>query len=383
VLNPRERAAHNESVRKLRDDFARGENERVPIAVTWDESLWLALAGRTFREFYTDPRVQLEVSLEGMAWCAENIVHDAPLGPPDEAWTVAPRWWMDEPECLGCEVVIQENSFAWSRPLDAPLAELTQRVRDLDAKETVAKSRLFRLYSDMGELAEGMVYQDLPVRIAFCGGTHGVFTIAARVRGEERLCLDVAQEPDLAGEFIGAVTDHTIGRVKAWHELAQTGRQFPSPDGWGMADDSLQMISPDTYRRCVLPHHQRLYAALTTGRRSMHLCGYAEQHYEALYHELGIRALDGPGPFADLGEVVTRLPELHLAAQTDHTLLITGPVKEIEGMMRNMLTDQTKQPGRYSVSAFIIADTPLEHVRAAYEAGKRHGRMKNGVGPHF
>ena len=38
---------------------------------------------------------------------------------------------------------------------------------------------------------------------------------------------------------------------------------------------------------------------MTTGRRQIHLCGYAEQHYRLLHDELGVRVIDGPGQFVD------------------------------------------------------------------------------------
>jgi uroporphyrinogen-III decarboxylase len=360
-------------VAQLNADYAAGRNQRVPITMTWDEALWLHLAGRSFREFYTDPRTQLEVTLAGMAWCAENIVHDAHLGPPEGAWTVVPRWWMDEPECLGCQVVIQEHDFAWSQPLDLPKDDLLARVRSLDPEDTVRRSRLFRLYQDMTELTADMRFQDRPVRIVAPTGTHGIFTIAARVRGEQRLCLDLYDDPDFAHAFLDAIAEHTIGHLRAWHTVAATGWAIPNPHGWGMPDDSLQMISPETYRRFVLPRHQQVFSALTTGGRSMHLCGYAQQHFEALYHELGIRALEGPGPFVDAGDLLARLPGLHLGAQTDHTLLITGPPTAIEEMMRGMLAPAAKRPGRYRISAFVVPSTPLAHVLLAYEAGIRYG----------
>ena len=373
-MNSVDVAPHNEAVAKLNAAYGRRGNERVPIRMTWDESLWLNLTGRTFREFYTDAKAQLDVTIEGMAWCAENIVHDGRLGLPDE-WTLAPRWWMDEPECLGCEVTIQEHDFAWSTPRKDAKGDLLRSVRDFDPREAVRASRLFGLYSEMRELAEGLTYRERPVRIISPGGTHGIFTIAARVRGEQQLCLDLYEDPDSAYEFIGAITDHTIGRIEAWHELAETGTEGPSPSGWGLPDDSLQMLSPAMYREFVLPHHERIYGHFTTGFRSMHLCGFAEQHYETLYHELGIRALNGPGPWIDYGRVLAELPELSMAAQTDHTLLITGPAEEIDAMMRGMLTDGSKQPGRFSIDAFMIPDTPLEHVRAVYEAGVKYGRI--------
>ena len=200
---------HNEMVAKLNADYGAGRNERVPITMASDEALWLDTAKSTFRDFYTDPAIQIDVMLRGMAWCAENIVHDARIGLP-ETWSVAPRWWMDEPEVLGCDVTMQENEFAWSRPAEVEKSALIDHVRSIDLRDAITASRLYRLYVDMSDLAEGMTYRDRPVSIASPGGTHGIFTIAARVRGEERLCLDMMEDPEWAYEYLGAIVEDVV-----------------------------------------------------------------------------------------------------------------------------------------------------------------------------
>ena len=267
TLTADEIRAHNAMVAELWEQFGRKENMRVPITFAADEFLWLKLTGNSFREFYTDPGVQLKVLLAGDAWFRENIVHDRAMGPPGDAWTAGPRFWMDEPECFGCEVVIQDDDFAWSYPCQEAKGELLARLADIDPTEMVRGSRLWRLHEQMSELADGMRFHDLPVRIASPGGTHGIFTVACRVRGMEQLCIDMLDDPEFAHRFLAIVTEKTIGRILAWHELAETGQEAPSPSGWGMADDSLQLVSADTYRQCILPHHERIYSAMTTGRR--------------------------------------------------------------------------------------------------------------------
>lgn len=364
---------HNREVAELWDAYSRGENARVPITIATDEFRWLKLTGNSFREFYTDPAVQLRVQLEGDAWMRDEILQDRALGPPD-VWTVVPRFWMDEPECFGCEVVIQENDFAWSLPLDVPKTELLARLRSIDIEEMVTKSRLYRLYRDMQDLAAGMQYRGRPVDIYFPGGgTHGIFTIAGRVRGNEALCLDMMEDPDFAFEFIGLITDLTLERIRVWHRLADTGQQFPSPSGWGTADDALELISEASFRQFVLPHYQRMFDALTTGGRRIHLCGRATQHFRSLYDDLGMTHLDGPGTFVDHGQLLAEMPKLSISAQCDHTRLDRGPAEDIDAMMRGMLTKSARVPGRFYVMGFLFRDTPVENARAFYEAGRRHG----------
>ncbi len=131
-------SAHNSEVAELWEAFGKSENTRVPITFATDEFLWLKLTGNTFREFYTDSQIQMDVLLTGDAWFRDTVVHDRAMGPPADAWTVVPRFWMDEPECFGCAVTIQENDFAWSRALDMSKAEILARLRDIDARESSA-----------------------------------------------------------------------------------------------------------------------------------------------------------------------------------------------------------------------------------------------------
>ena len=72
AMNDADLIAHNASVARLWEDFSRSRNARVPITFASDEALWLKLTGHSFREFYTDARVQLEGLPAGLEWGALN-----------------------------------------------------------------------------------------------------------------------------------------------------------------------------------------------------------------------------------------------------------------------------------------------------------------------
>jgi len=369
--------AHNADVEQLMDEFRGGKNTRVPITFATDEAVWLDLAGHSFREFYADPAIQLKVQLEGKAWFADNIVYDGPIGLPKEHWAVSPRWWMACSEFFGCGVVAQEHDFSWSEPLQSSKSEILSRMRDIDATERIKQTHLRKLYEGMKDAADGMTFRDLPVRVVSPGGgSHGIFTEACRVRGVQQMCMDLAEDPQFAHEFLDLVTEKLIERTRAWRSLDGEEGELPRPGDWGSPDDSLQLISARMYDEFVLPCHERMYSAMATGARSIHLCGRAEQHYRSLYERLCIRTIDGPGTFVDHGKWITDLPELRINAQTNHTTLLLGPVPAIEEMMRTMLTAQARQPGRFLIMGFLLKGTPLSHVRAAYEAGRKHGLIE-------
>ena len=86
--------------------------------------------------------------------------------------------------------------------------------------------------------------------------------------------------------------------------------------------------------------------------------------------------IDGPGPFVDHGRWLDELgDDFAFNAQMDHSTLLLGSPRDVEEMMRRMLTPSAKRPGRFQIMGFIVADTPLENVKAAYEAGLKYGQI--------
>jgi len=345
-----------ENIRQLWDDFTRKQNRRVPMTFVCDEQIWLKASGYKFGEFYKDPKVHLDAQLEGRRWFCDNIAGDMIPGYP-ERWGIGVQEWMDENEFFGCEVIYQEDDYAWALPLPMDKESLLGHIADLDSEERVRQNSALKMYQALKELADGMVYFDRPVDVhPPGGGTHGIFTKSAEIRGLEQICIDLHEDPEFAEKLLNLVTDKTIARIKAFRKLTGIEAELPSSGGFGFADDSLQMLSAKMYERFVLPRHERLYSAMTTGPRSIHLCGRSSQHYELLRHKLGITALDGPGPFIDHGHYLKTLgPEFNFSAQTDHTVLARGPESEIDAMIGG-----SSPPRRRFLAGSASADTCIE-----------------------
>lgn len=373
-MAPAEQEEHSQHVAELLAAFAKERNRRVPITFASDEHLWLSLTDNSFRQFYLDPRVNLEVQLTGLKWLLDNVVHDRVCRYPD-VWRAAPRDWMFENTFFGTEIRYQDNDYAWARPLALAKEDLIRALRDLDTEQRIRDSLLWRLYTEMKELAADMQFAERKVEISTPGqGTHGPFTTACALRGSGQLCMDVAEDPDFVRSLLEAITEKTLERMRFWLALdGVTDTDLPQSQDRSLSDDAIQMLSPEAYERLVLPCHEHLYSALTTGKRMIHLCGRAMQHYPLLYHKLGVTHIDGPGAFADHGKFLAEMPALSLAAQMQHTCLISGPDSAIERMLGGILSKTAKQPGRFQLMGFITAATPMANVRTAYELGKDLG----------
>lgn len=361
-----------DEVQALWAAYAQGTNERVPITFASDEQLWLKVARRTFGEFYADPAVHIDVQLQGRLWFQEHVHGDMAPGLP-ERWDVPVQLWMEENEFFGCHTVYQADDYAWGQPLELDRQDLLAHIAAIDPDDAVRRTDAWRLYQAMEDVAAGMTYHDRPVRVLPPGGgTHGVFTKAAEVRGLERLCTDLYEAPEFAAEYLRLFTEKEIARMAAWRRL--TGAP-PTQDEWcSYPDDSLQMISPAAYESFVLPCHQRLYAASGRPKRGIHLCGRASQHYRTLHQRLGVTTVDGPGPFIDHARYLRELgPDFCFNAQTEHTVLAYGSPAEVDEMMRGLLAPGARLPGRLNVVGFVSRDAPLANVHACYDAGRRYG----------
>lgn len=371
---------HADEVNALYEAYAKKANNRVPVTFMIDEQFWLKQSKHSFKSFYSDPIVHLNAQLEGNHWFANNIIGDMIPGIPDK-WIVNTVHWMEENEFFGCDVVYQENDYAWAKPLLMGKEDLLKHIATLDPEAQVRKNSAFSLYWALKELVEGRTFCDRPIEIAMPGrGTQGIFTKAAEIRGLEQLCLDIYDDPDWVTEYLSLITEKSIARTKAWYRLIK-GIEMPVPaeEGFLGIDDSLQMISSDLYEQFVLPCHEKYYSTFTKGWRGIHLCGRSMQHYKVLHDKLGITLIDGPGLFADHGFYLKNLgTDLKMNAQFDHTILAMGTEQDIEDMTKKLLRPEAKCPGRFQIKGYVHRLTRLENIAHCYRMAKKYGVIEPG-----
>jgi hypothetical protein len=377
ALSPAEIERHNADVAALRQAYARDEHARVPVTVAFDEQYLLARAGVTFANYYGDVKTQLRVQLDSQTWVAENVLHDAPMGLP-ESFVVVPPAWMDENEFYGCAVTRQEDDYSWGQPLDMGRAELLEHLRGLNVEDRIRAGTLWRQYERMRELTDGLEHLGRPVTVPAppIASTHGIFTKAVELRGGERLCLEMIDDPPFVDELLDAMTDLTIARIDAWARLCGVPRGGPSPHGFSLCDDSLTLLSPAQYARFVLPRHERIYAAMTTGTRGMHLCGKVQRLFPVLHRELGITVFDGPGTQVDIVGMIRDIGErVTIQAQVSHRFLAASR-HEIESAVRRVLAPAAKNGARMTLLGYAVRGAPEANLRFFYDCAVRHGAVE-------
>lgn len=376
-LNQEEIQRHNTMVEELWEDFEERCNERIPIVFAYDEQFQLPLYGTTYRKYYGDPDLMADVQLSTAKWWMNNVVQDSIMGLPKDNWIVHPQLWMAEKEFFGCEIVYQENDYAWARPMTARKQDLISLLWSIDPAKRLKENTGYRFYKSMKARFQGRRFCGIPIEVEPPNGiamTHGIFTTAAEIRGHEKLCVDMARDPEFAKSLLDVITEKTLARMKAWHELAGDEVKVQSTDTWSMADDSICILSPKLYEEFVLPFHERVYSEMTTGIRGIHLCGHAQHLFSILHSRLRIGLFDGPGPWIDLGWMRDEFgTDVRINAQVCHQKLKEGGPEAIETMVRDILTERAKRGGQMVLMGYAVTGTRIANLNAMYAAGLKHG----------
>jgi len=375
---------HNQEVVEVWRAFNEGKPTRVPCyfnigtrhALLTPE---LNPKGHTFQQYFEDPAVQWEVQLGLRKWVREQAFQDAEVGLPEEWGGLAPDFQnVHEAVWLGCRLEYRDGEVTDSWPM---LRERKGGLGSLSIPDPIRgglQGRGLEFYEYFEERRKREGFAGRPVgKSSMCGGgTDGPFTVACNLRGTMELCLDLYEDPRYARELLEFVTEAILVRMTAVREFNGAGER---QQGWGFADDSIQLLSEAQYREFVLPMHQRLVGAFSKGGpNSIHLCGEVQRHLPVLQRELNIQDFDLGFP-VDLGQVRRDLgPGAMLRGNLHPEVLREGPASLIREKTAEILRSGVMEGGRYCFCEGNNAapGTPVEHFLAAYETVKELGRYE-------
>ena len=371
----------NEEKKAVWDAYRQAKPTRVPVLIATNPRIILLdphldTQGYTFERYFRDPEIMLQVQLQHAQYRAA-VLHrytDDPVGPP-EVWRVGvDRQNIYEAAFFGAPLVYREGQVPDTQPiLDEDNKE---RILAVDIEHPLERG-FFREALDMclrmKELAKGMVVEGRPVEVANYtpSGTDGPLTVAANLRGQG-IFLDLLADPDYAMRLMDLITQAAIHRVYALRRYWQD-----ETIGVGLADDSVQLISTQTYREMVMPHHRRFYDTFLPDKpRSIHLCGDATRHFRTLRDELNVRSFDTGFP-VDFVWLRRELgPEVEILGGPPVSLLLHGTPKMVYQRTKEILLSGIKEGGR-----FILREgnnlppmTPEDNLAAMYRACLDYGK---------
>ncbi|MEM2940583.1 MAG: uroporphyrinogen decarboxylase family protein [Thermoproteota archaeon] len=373
---------HNEMVSYLWKDFKLNKHERIPV--TWGMNNRMIILNKelnvknyTYEKIFNDPETMLQVELEFEYWRRHNVYADWEMGLPGE-WSLPVHFQnVYESAWFGAPLYFSNNSVPDIVPFlknEDDLRAFMKKGMPEPFSGFMARVRNFYEYF-LKRKEEGYTYFERPIgSISAPIGTDGPFTVATNITGGYVVKL-LYRNRSLAEEFLWFMTESIVERMKAWHRLLKIS--FPY-EGFGFADDSIQLLSPKVYREFILPLHKKIVSTFCLGRPSIHLCGAVIQHLETLREELNISSIDTGFPL-DLGKAREILGEdVVIQGGVRVTTLKQGPLNKIEEEVKNILDSGVTKGKRFVFrdANNVAPKTPIEHLNFTYQLVKRIGRYE-------
>jgi len=383
---------HNEEVTRVWEAFHEGKPYRVPVTVSGSitnlfENPEVNTTDYTFEDFFTNPQAQIEAQLIFQKWVRYNWICDKEMGPPKDGWQINIDFQNSYDQgFFGCPLKCSGNYVPDTTEI---LKEDKNELYHMNPPDPLRGGLLYKameFFDYMQEKCTNMEFEGLPVKapITIPGeGTDGPFTIACKLRGTTEICIDMYEDPKYFNELMSFITENIIQRMKAirrwrWERFPDSADkdQFKKP-GWGFADDSIALLSVDNYREFILPYHRRLAEEFSDGGKIyIHLCGDATHLFKFLQENLNLYSFDTGFP-VDFGKLRQELgAEVTIYGGPNIMILKEGPPKRIKEEVERICKSGIMQGGKFVLREGnnLAPCTPIEHIEAMYEAGKRFGK---------
>lgn len=356
--------------RRMRERNYFEEPDRVPVLPGIATRYWLPLQGLTFREYFGDPRVMMEAQLKAAKWWLENIRDDR------SEITLHPDFqnilW---PSGLGAEIIYKDG-FPWVKEPIIKEEKDLDGLRKVDPVKTGFLGRRIKFYSVMKKMAE-------KVRIRFSDGSklkpqvvlpvaaQGPFTQLGWLRGSTQLYIDIKRRP----EFVHAMMEVTTEKTIEYNEEVRRITGTPKNCGIGFGDDLSCYLSPDLYRRFVLPYHHKLYDHYGTKARGLHLCGKIDHLLKLLVEEEKLDALNGFGYETDVQKLAETMGgRVRMGGGPSPMLFLQGPQEKILDACKHYIKTLAPLGGYLLQDGYnICPGTPVTHINLMMKAAEEYG----------
>jgi len=364
------------------DAYHAGRPVRVPVTLGVNARVVLLdpawnPEGITFREYFSDARVAIDVQLKFLRYKVEFLSQfcDSP-----GAWPETYEFDVDvqnvyDSVYFGGRLTFHQGQVPDAAPVSADGDKETVFQIDIDhPMDNPFVQNTLERYEALKTAAAKVSFRGIRFGVAPpLWNFDGPLTVATNLRGSE-LYVDLSDDPPYVERLLDFLTRGVIIRNRAMHECF--GRKAYEGQSGGMADDSIQLISTEMYRRQVLPFHRRYLAEWSAeGPHSMHLCGDATRHFPLIRDELGVRTFDTGFP-VDHGALRQALGEkIEIFGGPEVMILQGGTADQVYERTRSILTSGIMAGGRFVLREGnnLPPCCPEENLAAMYRAALEFG----------
>ena len=183
------------------------------------------------------------------------------------------------PSAVGCRILFQHGE---EPAVEGPIIDDPAEIARLEPPDPERDGLMPRVLACIDHFR---AHSTLPISFT---DNQGPLNIALNLVGLERLCIWMFERPTVVHELMDFCTTTLIDWVRLQKERANvpidTGA-FPHmiaiPPGFGgvwLSDDDSTVISPELYRKFVVPYNGRVFEAFGGG--TLHYCGNARHQLE-------------------------------------------------------------------------------------------------------
>jgi hypothetical protein len=335
---------------------------KIPTEFIFNPNWWFRDYGITFdRSFYFDPRRRIENdTLMRRALYERFSIGDPDPFPRPMLGSMHVAGGFVIPALFGAQIRFSEDRAPFPEPLELSRGE----VMALKVPELCATWPTRELLSDAETLLRdfGAVVGDL--------NTDGVLNTALCLRGQQ-LFLDFYDDPELIEHLFGVISDtiaQVAGAVRGLSGTASVSvnRSILNVDPriFLHANCSLQMVSPDFYRKYLLPCD--VYLSERLEPYGVHHCGSNLHLFADSYRRLGAVFFD-VGWGSDIQAARSALANAFLNLRLSPVRMLTETAATIQADLEKMIqfSRQIEKTGICCIN--MEHGTPDENIRAVLD----------------
>ena len=372
---------HNTMVEETMEAFPLGKADRVPMTLGVNPRILLLnpeynKKNITFQEYFSDPRLMFEVVCEFSRFSNmylpffHKMGEAAPLSVYPDFQNFAESAWLgaqidfDNGDVPSVIPLLNEDNknLLFDRGIPDPISGIMKRNVDYYEKFTEWAKTDTLQGCRVGEIYPAGMYTD------------GPFTLACELMGTTQFCCQIYEDPEFVQRMLDYLTTATIRRIQKLRTVF--GMPIKSQSVF-FADDSIALLSCETYRDLVLPYHQRYCKELLVegGTVSVHLCGDSTRHFKTMQENLNVTVFDTGFPVKH-GELCASLRK--------GTIIQGGPsvpflelngVSAIEAEVKRILDEVRPVSNTFMMREGnnVPPGMPLEKLLAMYSATVKYG----------
>jgi uroporphyrinogen-III decarboxylase len=348
--------------------------DRVPVGFCLVARYFTPLFDMPYRAFFESPEEQFHWQLQFLKFRLEHIPEDTVCTSP--VLGVGP--YFDnvlDSAAFGAEIVWPENETLHSRPTIHTVAEMVRFEPPEPGSGLWGQARDWWLR--MGELA-----RDTKLTFNGAEGRLDVAPLGISGLSPHMIAVDLVgvdfyawqlECPAECHAFLGAITDGLIEAQRYFMQIDPRPR-----GGFGLAEDTAQILSPGQFSEFCVPYANRLYEAFSPGPgvgRGLHMCGQSTHLHRLLVEEMHISSFDLFGYMVEPAVAAENFGgRVHLWGNINPMLMLGGTQAQVQQAAREAL-EALAPCGGYLLGdgANVCPGTSLENLAALTEAAEEYG----------